>query len=184
MAASSSRASPDYPAVEALQRPRPLIVEENNLADEFFIGDLAKQLGMTTKAIRHYEELGLLGAPLRSDAGYRLYVPADVERLRFVQSAKVLGLSLAEIKEIVSIWTAGDAPCSHVSRLLDEKLTDLDRRLKDLTTFRDELRNYKDRIDRDVTSADLPCRHIAGVTEGAWVPSIAEPAQSNLKGKP
>src|SRR5215211_5346968 len=60
------------------------------------IGDLARQTGLSIKTIRYYESRGLLEQPPRTEAGYRLYGPEEVARLRFVQRAKLLGLKLEE----------------------------------------------------------------------------------------
>ncbi|MFH0942440.1 MAG: MerR family transcriptional regulator, partial [Chloroflexota bacterium] len=65
------------------------------------IGELAKELHLNPKTIRYYEEVGLLSKPRRSEAGYRLYSNYEAERLRLVRRAKLLGLSLVEIKELV-----------------------------------------------------------------------------------
>lgn len=139
-----------------------------------YIGAFAKAAGTTAKTVRYYEDLGLLAGAARSDSGYRVYGPADLERLRFVLGAKGLGLSLAEIQAIVAVWGAGERPCARVSALLDEKLADLDRRIAQLTTFRDELRAYKRSVDRE-PAADVPCAHVAGATSGRWHPSAPEP---------
>lgn len=132
------------------------------------IGELARRLGVNTKTIRYYEELGLMPPSARTDAGYRVYGPAEEERLRFILGAKALGLQLGEIKEIVTVWSGGQQPCRHVSRLLAQKLADLDRRIAELVTFRDELARYKAEVERLPAAADVPCAHIQGVVEGAW----------------
>lgn len=128
---------------------------------DLFIGDLARRVGVSAKAIRHYESLGLLGEPRRSDAGYRLYSEAEVARLRFVLGAKALGLALAEIRDIVGVWDGGEAPCGQVSRLLDEKLAALDVRIDELMRFREDLRAYKAQVDA------------TGVAGGHWNPPLA-----------
>ena len=133
-----------------------------------YIGDLAKRTGLNVKTLRYYEDLGLLAGAERTDSGYRTYTPAHVEQLKFIQGAKALGLSLAEIKEIIDLWSGGTAPCEHVSHLLDHKLADLDRRILELVTFRDDLRAYKTRIDQAERPSDQPCKHIAGVEAGQW----------------
>lgn len=137
-----------------------------------YIGILAKQLGLSPKAIRYYESLGLLSEASRSEAGYRVYQPEDVERLRFIQGAKTLGFSLGEIKEILAVWNAGERPCSRVKRVLESKLTELDERIADLTRFRDELRAYKESVDAQPDANDVPCAHVAGATSGAWRPTV------------
>lgn len=140
-----------------------------------YIGAFAKQAGTTAKAVRYYEDLGLLADAERSESGYRLYGEADRERLRFIMGAKALGLSLEEIKAIVGVWGAGERPCARVSQLLDEKLVELDRRIATLTTFRDELRAYKREVDDEPAGSGEPCAHIAGVARGRWHPSSPEP---------
>lgn len=133
-----------------------------------FIGEVAKEVGMNPKTIRYYEGLGLLSEPERTDSGYRVYSARDVERLRFIKGGKALGLSLNEIKDILEAWNHGDSPCGHVSALLDDKIAELDRRIADMTAFRDRLRTYKADVDAREPSPDTPCKHIAGVLSGEW----------------
>jgi DNA-binding transcriptional MerR regulator len=140
-----------------------------------FIGDVARQLDLTVKTIRYYESLGLLGAPQRTETGYRVYADQDVERLRFIKGAKALGLSLAEIKEIVGIWGEGVAPCGHVEHMLNEKLADLDRRIQELVTFRDALTTYMGQLASLGPSTDVPCKHIEGAAAGRWHLTPPEP---------
>lgn len=139
-----------------------------------FIGDAAKQVGMTPKTIRYYEGLGLLSAPERTESGYRLYSESDLERLGFIKGGKALGLSLGEIKEILEAWNEGDSPCGHVSALLESKIGDLDRRIAEMTAFRDRLRDYKQDVDSRGPSPETPCRHIAGALSGEWSEELPE----------
>jgi len=67
------------------------------------IGQLAAQTGFSVRTIRFYEQSGLLPAPPRTEGGYRVYDQDAVARLRFVRSAQTLGLSLAEIAEVLRI---------------------------------------------------------------------------------
>ena len=65
------------------------------------IQEVASELGLTTRSIRYYEELGLL-SPGRSDGAYRLYDASDVERLRFIKGLRDdAGFSLAEISQLL-----------------------------------------------------------------------------------
>ena len=65
------------------------------------IQEVAAEVGLTTRSIRYYEEIGLL-APARSGGDYRLYEPEDVERLRFIKGLRDdAGFSLAEIGQLL-----------------------------------------------------------------------------------
>lgn len=103
------------------------------------IGTLAERSGFPAKTIRYYESIGLLPSPKRSRGGYRLYGTDDESRLAFVAKAKQLGLSLDEIREILSLHDAGNAPCSHVLGLLDDHIRRVDEAVAQLAAFRRQL---------------------------------------------
>ena len=109
------------------------------------IGELARELHLNPKTIRYYEEVGLLSKPRRSASGYRLYSGYETERLRLVMRAKLLGLSLAEIKELVEF--AIDGHCNSLEQrllsLVETKLGEIDQKLQDLITLKQELLHYK-----------------------------------------
>ena len=104
------------------------------------IGEVAQRAGVSTKAIRFYERKRVLPPPQRAANGYRLYTEDAVEMLSFVKQATGLGLTLAEIKDIVAIRRGGRPPCDHVHRLLNDKAVELDRKLQDLIEVRDRIR--------------------------------------------
>src|SRR3954466_11648720 len=104
------------------------------------IGQLAAQTGFSVRTIRFYEQSGLLPAPQRTEGGYRTYDQDAVTRLRFVRLAQALGLSLAEIAEVLRIRDHQGPPCGYVAELLDTHISALDARFKELTALRNELR--------------------------------------------
>jgi DNA-binding transcriptional MerR regulator len=104
------------------------------------IGELASRAGVTAKAIRFYERKGILPAAKRAANGYRLYSDDAAEILRLVKQASGLGLTLAEIKDILVIRQGGRPPCTHVHQLLRDKAGELDRKLKDLVDVRERIR--------------------------------------------
>ena len=125
------------------------------------IGELAGELGLNPKTIRYYEEIGLLPAPQRSTAGYRLYGAADRERLRFIAKAKAIGLSLEEISEILQLRDGGTNPCSHVRDLLDRRLAAVDEHLRVLSDLRRELLALRD----EAVTADGESAEVCGIIE-------------------
>ena len=118
------------------------------------IGEIAKQTGLTTKTIRYYELHRLLEEPQRTESGYRLYGPGDVERLEFIKNAKQLGLSLVEIRDILVLHEQKQAPCIHVLALLDQKLEQVDDIMRKLDEFRSEL--IRLRAESQVRLEQLP----------------------------
>ena len=118
------------------------------------IGELAGELRLNPKTIRYYEEVGLIPEPRRSESGYRLYSRYEVERLRLVKRAKLLGLSLAEIRGIVEY--AIDGHCGlmedRLLSLVEAKLGEIDQKIEDLVIFRDNLQQYRNDLSRRLKS--------------------------------
>lgn len=72
------------------------------------VGDLARQAGKSVRAIHLYEELGLLEPATRSSGGFRLYHPAAVERVRWIDLFNGLGMSLQETRDVLERWWQSD----------------------------------------------------------------------------
>ncbi|MEE1649867.1 heavy metal-responsive transcriptional regulator [Brachybacterium sp. J144] len=100
------------------------------------IGEAAAAAGLTPKALRFYEQQGLLPPAARSANGYRDYPPATLARLRFIRRGRAAGLTLAEIRDILRTRDAGQPPCAHVADRLARQLTALDRQIAELTARR------------------------------------------------
>lgn len=103
------------------------------------IGELAALVGTDAPTIRFYEAEGVLPEPARSGSGYRHYSEVDVDRLRFIKQARVLGLSLGEIREITAARDAGSQPCAYVRRLLTRQIDDTKQQIRDLRVLLGEL---------------------------------------------
>lgn len=130
------------------------------------IGELAAELGLNPKTIRYYESIGLLPPPRRTAARYRLYGEADRQRLRFIRKARAIGLTLAEIREILDLRQQGEQPCAHVLALLDHKLAAIEQQLRALEDFRDELVTLRGEAAERLTDDGCVCgiieHHAAG----------------------
>ncbi|MBE1539723.1 heavy metal-responsive transcriptional regulator [Micrococcus luteus] len=110
---------------------------------------------MTTKALRFYEQHGLLPPVHRGPNGYRDYPPEALARLQFIRRSKAAGLSLAEIRNILQIRDAGQAPCAHVAAQLAQQLTDLDQHIAELTALRaSAAEHYQAASQGDPTQCD------------------------------
>ena len=99
--------------------------------------------------MRYYEELGLLPGVRRKAGGRRVYGPDELERLLFIQRLKTLGLSLAEVKELndVHAIAGGTGPMlARLGELLDRHLFDLDQRIAELGSLREEIVRYRTHV--------------------------------------
>lgn len=125
------------------------------------IGGLAAELGVNTKTIRYYESIGLLPQPKRTESGYRLYGPADTERLAFIRKARAVGLTLEEIGEMLALRGQGTQPCGHLRDLVHQKLRAVDEQLLALKDFREVL------VMLEAETSDTACGggQVCGVIE-------------------
>ncbi len=109
------------------------------------IAELARETGVSTSALRYYEARGLLRADARTPAGYRVYGCQAVGRVGFIQRAKTLGLSLAEIEALIR-ERSGPAEELRIRHAIAHKLADTERRLAQLETLRSELLAMQERL--------------------------------------
>jgi MerR family copper efflux transcriptional regulator len=103
------------------------------------IGEVAARAGVPTKTIRFWEDRGLLPDPARTPSGYRDYDSDVVERLTFIRHAQSAGLMLEQVRQILDIGDSGDAPCQHVSNLIEERLAQVEARIAELDQTRTHL---------------------------------------------
>lgn len=105
----------------------------------FRIKELGKRTNLPAKTIRYYEQIRLLPAAKRGENQYRLYDEADVERLRFIKSARALDFSLQEIAQILATRDRNKPPCRHVMAMLQDHMDDIAARIRDLEQLHQEL---------------------------------------------
>jgi DNA-binding transcriptional MerR regulator len=105
------------------------------------VGDLARELGVSTRTLRFYEAEGLITPERRGTA--RIYHPRERARLKLILRGKRFGMSLAEIREIVDMYDgAGSSERRQLERLLGRLVeidADLQQRLDDLQRIRAEV---------------------------------------------
>jgi len=110
----------------------------------YSIGQVAKQSGISVETIRYYEKEGLLKEPERKESGYRQYKQEAIARLSFIQQAKELGFSLKEIGELLSIRSDENNLCNEVKQLAQEKLDNIESKIKMLQRMRKSLKKLVD----------------------------------------
>lgn len=125
----------------------------------FTIGDLARELDITTRTIRYYEERGLL-SPQRTDGTQqRLYTSRDRVRLKLLLRARGLGFALDDIRELFEIYDATHDERRQEERLrlmIMERLRQIETQLRDLTDLRDELRDALEQVESRLAGQAAP----------------------------
>ena len=100
------------------------------------IGDASKATGVSAKMIRHYEEVGLLASPRRTESGYRQYSAAEVHTLRFIRHARDLGFSIHTIGELVGLWQDRKRPSRQVKALAQAHIVELERKAQEILVMK------------------------------------------------
>lgn len=120
------------------------------------IGQVASATGLPVKTIRYYEEIGLLEPTvLRSQTGYRLFNSSVLNRLAFVRRAQALGLTLMEIKDVLSVHDQGLLPCGEVKQHLQAKVKEIDQKIDELLLLRSELEGILSGWEENPSQAKL-----------------------------
>ena len=100
------------------------------------IGELAYKTGTTPKTLRFYEQIGVLQTPIRTSGGYRDYDKSAFIRIQFIKAGQAIGLSLAEVRNLLRIREDGASPCTAAINLLDEHLVEIRRVIRELTSLK------------------------------------------------
>jgi MerR family mercuric resistance operon transcriptional regulator len=93
------------------------------------IGELARSVDVNVETIRYYQRIGLLELPEKPYGGVRSYNDKDLQRLRFIRRAQLLGFSLEDIRELLAL---SSADCERVEKLAAEKLNQVNTKLRQL----------------------------------------------------
>jgi DNA-binding transcriptional MerR regulator len=141
------------------------------------IGEVAKLIGVSSKTIRYYHEIGLLAEPKRTEGGYRLYTAQDLLRLQRIRRLRSLGLPLERIKEIL-----GEPGHEHEQMLrnaLQSLVEELTAQLLELEERRDMLKKLlaTDALDQPELASETPPTLYLGLVRerlGAYLSNISE----------
>ena len=122
------------------------------------IGYVARETGCKVQTIRYYEQIGLLSTPTRSEGNQRIFVNADIERLRFIRHARDLGFSLDAIRQLLSLSDRPEQSCDAVDLIARGQLATVNERIARLQALKVEL----ERMIEDCRGGDVSdCRIIA-----------------------
>lgn len=147
------------------------------------IGEVARLVGLPAKTLRYYEGIGLISPAGRTSSGYRLYGWRELEQIEFVRRAKLMGLSLDEIRGLVE--TAGNGIPNGVFQRLDDvlerSLEETERKIDELRAFRESLLKYRERAAEAEAQGACSCGEleksefcgcVTAATEGVSPPDL------------
>ena len=128
------------------------------------IGQASDATGLPAKTIRYYEDISLI-KPARATNGYRDYDGKDVRRLALIQRSRSLGFTIEQCRSLLSLYENKDRASSDVKELALERISEIDRKLKELKSLRNTLEILADHCHGD----DRPdCPIIDEIAKGAF----------------
>ncbi len=119
-------------------------------------GKLAKRSGVNIETLRYYEKRNLIDPPRRSEAGYRLYTPADILRIRFIKNAQKLGFTLKEIRELLKLRIKINTSCDSVLKKAEHKRAEIMVKIKDLQSMKRALDQLIHKCVESIPTEDCP----------------------------
>ena len=119
------------------------------------IGQAADASGVTAKMIRYYESIGLIEAPARTEAGYRVYDAYDIHALCFIQRAWNLGFSIEETAELLALWRDKSRASADVKAFAVQHVRNLETKIAELQAMTRTLRHLASHCHGD-TRPDCP----------------------------
>ncbi len=130
------------------------------------IGQAAAATGVSAKMIRHYEAIGLVPAPVRTEAGYRVYGERDIHTLRFIRRARDLGFDMAQIRGLLALWNDRGRASRDVRAIALTHVEALEERMQQLESMARTLRHLAAHCHGD-GRPDCPIIDDLAAAEGA-----------------
>ncbi len=129
---------------------------------------LAKQSDVSLFTVRHYTRIGLLKPARNLHNNYKVYQPSDAARVRFIQAAKNLGFSLAEVAGIMDEAKHGNSPCPMVREIIVRRIDENRRKIKEMQKLQRKMENsLKDwaKMKNSMPTGESVCHLIESVGE-------------------
>jgi len=114
-------------------------VNSKQAVEKLTISRLARLGGVNLETVRYYEREGLLSRPPRTRSGYRIFPNDAARRLRFIKKAQQLGLSLTEIRELLTLRVKPGTKRDQIRARAEAKIADIERKIKALTAMKQSL---------------------------------------------
>lgn len=122
---------------------------DNSNIDCISIGSLAKSIGVTSRTLKYYEEMGIMSPSCRAEGSSRAYTPDDVRKVKFILKLKELGLTIKELQELDRVYAEAketDRIIPILVEMLDNNIDILDEKMSKLSSLRKEIVTYRKRM--------------------------------------
>lgn len=113
------------------------------------ISELAIELGITTRTLRYWEEVGIIESVERQDGQTRGYTPYYVRRIKFILKLKELGLTIKELQDLYEAYGSAKQTERMIPRLveiLDRHVVKLDDKISQLSSLRQDILGYRQKM--------------------------------------
>ena len=103
------------------------------------ISEAAKTVGLPTKTVQYYADIGLVTPISRSEAGYRQYDDASLRKLNFVKRARSFGFTVKDCRDLLGLYENTERSSREVRAIAKERLTDIEAKQRELQLLHDDL---------------------------------------------
>lgn len=113
------------------------------------IGELAQSVGLTTRTLRYWEEVGIIESVQKADGATRGYTPYYVRRIKFIIKLKELGLTIREMQDLYAAYGEAKQTDKMIPRLveiLDDHINKVDEKMTSLASLRKDIVDYRQRM--------------------------------------
>lgn len=135
------------------------------MSNRLTVTKLARQAGVSPKAIRYWESLGLLPRASRTHTGYRVFSPEAEQYLRFIVKSKALSLSLAEMRQVLRLARAGRCPCDEVVRWTEQRIAEIETEIRVLSETLRRLRRVTREWRREPSCEPERCGELCSLID-------------------
>jgi Cu(I)-responsive transcriptional regulator len=148
------------------------------------IGIAAERSGVPAKTIRYYESIGLIRPAARTAGNYRDYDDADLQTLRFIQRARMLGFSVRDVGALLTLWRDKRRASGTVKRLAEGHIAEIDRRMEELKSMRRTLTHLIERCHGDARPDCPIIDELSGAGGSAAAQASAQAAKARKSAAP
>ncbi len=103
------------------------------------ISAAAKISRLPVKTVRYYADIGLVEAPHRTDAGYRIYDDSSIRKLVFIRRSREFGFSIDECRELLGLYQDQERTSANVKQMASKRLAEIEQKQRELQSLHDEL---------------------------------------------